>query len=277
MDYIELNCTIEPLEPGREIIISYLAELGYESFVDNDTGFQAYIPEINYSDESVQSLKNEFSKTIDFKYSSKLVKDQNWNEVWESNFPFVLIQDKCLIRAPFHKSIEGIQYDLIIEPKMSFGTAHHETTYMMIEFILDTEFRDLNVLDMGCGTGVLAILAAKKGANQITAIDNDEWAYNNTLENIHRNSVQFAKVLLGDVSLLIEDEQYDVIIANINRNILTKDIPNYAKSLNKGGKLFLSGFYKEDFQIIDEVAKFNGLKFNQLKERNNWAALEYIK
>ena len=211
-----------------------------------------------------------------FSYTYQLVEDQNWNAVWESNYEAVVIANRCGIRAPFHPENKDVEYDLVIEPKMSFGTAHHETTSNMIEFLLEEDLKNKTVLDMGCGTSVLAILAAKRGGINIYAIDNDEWAYENSLENIERNQVPEIKVLLGDAALL-HDMSFDVIIANINRNILLNDIKHYVNVLNDNGVLLMSGFYEQDIPAIKEETEKYNLHFDRYKLKNNWVAIRFTK
>lgn len=276
MEYIELKCVAKTDNPvSVEILTAVLGDLGFESFVEEDQTLLAYIP----SDSFTPSLINndqitDFRK--DFELSWNLIPDQNWNKVWEENFQPVTIDGKCHIRAPFHSSNKDVEYEIVIEPKMSFGTAHHETTAGMIQMILATEFKGKRVLDMGCGTGILAILAAMKGAGAVTAIDNDVWAYNNTLENTERNNTQEINVLLGDAALLGE-QHFDIILANINRNILLSDIPVYSKCMYENGLLFLSGFYSEDLPAIKQMAGTLGLEYISHLENNRWVAASFRK
>ena len=222
--------------------------------------------------EEIQILdSNEFKIT----YSKKEIEQVNWNAAWEKNFHPIEVDQKCVVRAPFH-SKANVDYEIVIEPKMSFGTGHHETTYMMLQYMLETDFQGKTVLDMGCGTAVLAILAEFRGASKIDAIDIDSWCYKNSLENIERNNCKNIKTFLGDVSLL-ENKKYQIIIANINRNILLKDMESYCFSLENEGQLFLSGFYNEDLNlIIATCTKFN-LTFVDKIERNNWVAAKFKK
>ena len=244
MSYIEFNFTITPREPGCEIVAAHLAEIGFESFVETETGLLAYISPANYSKIALEKLAIMKSKKFNISYNHRNLIDINWNEEWERNYPSVVIAGKCCVRAPFHPYDKNYIYDIIIEPKMSFGTAHHETTALMIEQILKFGLKKRSVLDVGCGTGVLAILAAKMKARPVTAIDNDEWAYTNSIENIEKNKVGFVKVLSGGIDMA--EDTYDFIFANINRNILMNNIPQYAERLNKPGILLMSGFYEDD-------------------------------
>ena len=273
--YIEYNFTVTPKEPATEILIAELGNVGFESFIENENGVIAYIQKVSWNDSILDSIfvlnSNEF--LID--YIKSEVAQTNWNAEWEKNFEAIHVDNLVSIRAPFHKN-PHLKYDIVIEPKMSFGTGHHETTHMMIQHLLNLNLDNKKVLDMGCGTGILAIFAEMKGANPTDAIDIDNWCYLNSLENIGRNNCQFISVFEGDSSLLI-NKKYDVIIANINRNILLADMKTYTNSLNQNGILLLSGFYKEDILVINqEVSKFN-LKLETTIERNNWVALKYQK
>ena len=243
--YLGYTFTIKPLEPAREILIAELGYAGFESFVETATGCIAYIqkeeafPEreiaFNQLLEEIQILQsNEFQ----ISYTAQEIEQVNWNEEWEKNFDPIEVDGLCEVRAPFHKS-SGLEYDIVIEPKMSFGTGHHETTHMMIKHLLKLDLTDKKTLDMGCGTGVLAILAEKKGAQPIDAIDIDNWCYLNSQENAMRNDCKHIEVKEGDATLLV-GQSYDVIIANINRNILMQDIPTYSDCLDVGGVLLLS-------------------------------------
>ena len=273
--YIEYNFTVTPKEPATEILIAELGNVGFESFVENENGVIAYIQKVSWNDSILDSIfvlnSNEF--LID--YIKSEVAQTNWNAEWEKNFEAIHVDNLVSIRAPFHKN-PHLKYDIVIEPKMSFGTGHHETTHMMIQHLLNLNLDNKKVLDMGCGTGILAIFSEMKGANPTDAIDIDNWCYLNSLENIGRNNCQFISVFEGDSSILI-NKKYDVIIANINRNILLADMETYTNCLNQNGVLLLSGFYKEDILIInEEVSKFN-LKLETTIERNNWVALKYQK
>ena len=272
--YLEYNFKVTPVQPASDILIAELGEVQFESFVETEDGVQAYIKKEDWYPnilDGLQILSNPLF-SIDYDYSE--IEQENWNATWESNFNPIQVGDQCVVRAPFHDKPE-VDYDIVIEPKMSFGTGHHETTYMMLQHILDHDFKGKSVLDMGSGTGVLAILAAMKGAVAIDAIDIDNWCYLNAKENVERNNCSHINVYEGTADLLI-DQQYDIIIANINRNILLEDIPTYVKCLKKGGILFVSGFYKEDIPQISERCKEVGLKFEKNLEKNNWVAVKYV-
>lgn len=272
--YLEFNFKVVPAQPASDILIAELGEKGFESFVEQDDGLLAYILKSEWQEGALEDLY--VFQLPDFKISwtSKEIEQQNWNAEWERNFHPIKVGDRCMVRAPFHEK-ENVEYDIVIEPKMSFGTGHHETTHMMLQHILDTDFQGKSVLDMGCGTGVLAILAKMKGADEVDAIDIDEWCYLNSLENVERNHCADIQVFQGDSGML-EGRTYDIILANINRNILLEDIPVYAKCLQKGGALFLSGFYLEDLDIISSKCAAHGLEFEKNLEKNRWISAKYV-
>jgi len=274
MNYFEINITLsEPAVPdSRDIIAAHLSELEFESFEDTETGLKAFIQEHLYNESIVKEALDEISEMIPFTREVIFIPEQNWNETWEKNYEPVMIAGKCFIRAPFHAPNPEAKYELIIEPKMSFGTAHHETTSMMIELILEKNWQGKKVLDMGSGTGVLAILTSKMGAPEIMAIDNDEWAFLNAVENVERNNTSNIKVLQGD-DALIENQKFDVIIANINRNILLAQIQNYSRALNPGGQVFLSGFYEEDVPVLLKETEKYQLNLKQKITKNSWVAM----
>ncbi|MFK8267643.1 50S ribosomal protein L11 methyltransferase [Capnocytophaga cynodegmi] len=274
-NYIEYNFTIEPLGVASEILVAELAELGFESFVDSENGILAYIQENLWHKNMLDDVYILQSAEFKISYTFKTIEQINWNEEWERNFSPIVVDDICTIRAPFHE-VPNTTYDIIIEPKMSFGTGHHETTYMMLQFLLNTDLQEKKVLDMGCGTSVLAIMAEKRGAKSVTAIDVDDWCVQNSVENIERNHCKNISVKLGNASLL-DNENFDVVIANINRNILLSDIPQYAKTLPSEGTLLLSGFYESDVPVITNKCNENDLKLVEKLERNQWVALKFRK
>ncbi len=277
MDYIELNCKVSPISEGNDIFIAWISEFGFESFVENETGFLAYIPSNLYSDELLLNILNHPFSNFTLKCEAKSIESINWNAEWEKNYPFVNIDNLCVVRAPFHEAIPDVKFDLIIEPKMSFGTAHHETTSSIIRLMLTMDFNGKKVLDMGSGTGVLAILSLKMGADECIAIDNDEWAYSNNIENAERNNTPNCKVVLGDANN-IPDINFDVILANINRNILLRDMELYVNKLKPKGLILFSGFYAgEDFEMIIKKANLLGLNLNRFEESNKWTAAEFGK
>jgi ribosomal protein L11 methyltransferase len=272
-NYIEYFFKIHPLQPASDILIAELGDAGFESFVENEDGISAYIQQNDWSETILDDIQILKSEEFTITYTKNFIEQVNWNEEWEKNFNPIIVDDVCSVRAPFHEK-PNTQYDIVIEPKMSFGTGHHETTHMMIQHILKNDMAGKTVLDMGCGTAVLAILAEMKGAQKLDAIDIDNWCYLNSIENAERNNCNNITVLEGDVSLL-EGRNYDVIIANINRNILLNDIHQYAKCLNKNGVLFLSGFYKDDISAIEDECVKHHLKLTETLERNHWVALKF--
>ena len=272
MEYIEMICHPSQGAHTAELLVGVLADTGFESFTENDDGtLSAFIQSNLYTSELSSRLSSgEFIEFLD-SFLIKKIADENWNAVWESQYEPVLIDDCCMVRAPFHPGQEGVEYDIVIMPKMSFGTAHHETTKQMIQYLLGMDVAGKSLLDMGSGTAVLAILARMKGAFPVSAYDIDEWAYNNALENVQSNNFADIEVLLGDSSLL-HGKKFDIILANINRNILLNDIPVYRKCLNDGGMLIMSGFYSEDLPLIEAKANETGLKVISNRIENNWTA-----
>ena len=273
--YIAYHFDVSPPVPGNEILVAELGVVGFESFFETSEGLSAYIQKKDHYSSILENLQILENDEFSISYRIEEIEQVNWNAQWEANFKPITVDGRCFIRAPFHDSA-GHEFDIVIEPKMTFGTGHHETTHMMIQFMLETDLKNKSVLDMGCGTAVLAILAEKKGSSSVEAIDIDEWCYQNSLENIRRNSCQNIRVLKGDASLL-KAQAFDVIIANINRNILLNDIPVYATCLNANGFLFLSGFYKEDIPKIQAVCKHCNLSFEAQIFRNDWVALKFKK
>lgn len=274
MNYTEYQFSISPLEPWREILMALLAECEFDSFVDTENGMEAYvITELEDQNSILEQIQSITEAKIDFVRTE--IEQQNWNEQWESNFHPIIVSDQCYIRAEFHEPKPEIPYEIVIQPKMSFGTGHHETTHLMVEYILETEFAGKDTLDMGCGTSILAILAKMRGAAYTEGIDIDEWSIENSQENAERNHVEIS-ARLGDAEIL-GDRNFDVILANIQRNILMEDIPKYIKVLNFGGELILSGLMQQDLEDIKSKSEENGLKFVSSKQRNDWIALKFVK
>ena len=273
--YIGFTFKVHPLQPGTEILIAELGYAGFESFVENEDGVIAYIQKNDWNAQILDDINVLKSAEFTISFEQEEIEQTNWNSEWEKNFNQIEVDGIVSIRAPFHKNPE-LKYDIVIEPKMSFGTGHHETTHLMIQHLLDLNVENKKVLDMGCGTGILAIFAEMRGAKPIDAIDIDQWCYENSMENVARNKCDQVTVFVGEASLL-EGKKYDLIIANINRNILLNDMKVYIDCINDGGTLLLSGFYKEDIPVIDaEVTKYP-MTQESFKERNNWVAVKYNK
>jgi len=273
--YLGYHFNIEPKELGSEILVAELGELPFESFIETEFGLTAYIQKQFWTESILEDIYILNSPEFTISYTFEEIEQVNWNEEWEKNFNPIDVDGKCHVRAPFHPKTDA-EFDIVIEPKMSFGTGHHETTHMMIQHLLTMEVAGLKTLDMGCGTAILAILAEMKGANPIDAIDIDNWCYLNSIENAQRNKCTKISVYEGDATLLV-NKQYDLIIANINRNILISDMKSYAKNLLPKGTILLSGFYEEDIAIINTSCTENGLVFQNKLSRNNWVALKYHK
>ncbi|MDA8923381.1 50S ribosomal protein L11 methyltransferase [Flavobacteriaceae bacterium] len=273
--YIQLKLTISPLESGQEIALAFLGEMGFESFVETTEGLEAYIQEESWTPDLLDQLYPLVENGLDIGWSLTAIPPENWNAVWESDFQPILIEDKCAVRAHFHAPID-VPFELVITPKMSFGTGHHQTTHMMLNTLLNNPPKDEVVLDMGCGTGVLAILAEKLGAVSIDAIDVESWCFENTVENAAMNDCKKVNAIEGDRQLIPEKE-YGTIIANINLNVLLLDIPLYAERLRSNGKLFLSGFYTHDIPAIESKANQNGLQMVDYQQKDNWVAAHFYK
>ena len=273
--YIGYHFTIEPLELGSEILIAELGETAFESFIETQTGISAFVQKDLWTEDILNDIYILENTEFKIMYTFEEIEQVNWNEEWEKNFEPIDVDGKCHVRAPFHEKTNA-EFDIVIEPKMSFGTGHHETTHMMIQHLLETDLVGKKTLDMGCGTAILAILAEMKGAQPIDAIDIDNWCYLNSIENAERNNCKHISVYEGDASLL-KGKKYDVIIANINRNILLNDMQQYVDCLNENGILFLSGFYTEDIPVISESCTTKGLTYVKQFERNNWVALKFVK
>jgi len=269
MNYIEASFELDPVLPAREILYAELADKGFEAFEDTENGVNAYIQKDQYIIGSLDDLivsKMEFQNV---KCVITEIEKQNWNSVWESNFEAITVNENCIIRAPFHDK-ENVLFDILISPQMSFGTGHHETTFLMANELFELDIKGNDVLDMGSGTGVLAIIAEKLGANSIRAIDIEEGAYLNAIENCQLNNTTRIIVEKGD-SKLLAGSKFQVILANINKNILLQDIPEYSRCLVTGGKLLLSGFFTTDINELILAGEKSGLKFVAKKDKNNWA------
>ena len=278
MKYTEVTITLSKINPFRDLLIYNLGNEGpYDSFCDTQKGVKAYVPTEAFDKDFVERTLEEIRQMdVECSYSVVDLPDKDYNEEWERQHQAVLVENFCWVRAPFHPHRDDVKYEIEIEPKMSFGTAHHATTYLMLSLLENEMVEGRKVLDMGSGTGVLAILAAKKGASYVEAIDVDEWAYRNAQENFQRNNVAVT-ALLGDASLLTDDKKFDIILANINRNILLRDMTVYSRVLKQGGTLMLSGFYEHDVDVLQDKAESLGLRIVQQKSRNEWTALKLKK
>lgn len=275
MQYIEATFNINPWSQTAQDILTALAgDIGFESFVEEEKVLKAYIQKKLFHKETLDEMILQFPlPDYTIIYTTSEPEDKDWNEEWEKNFfQPIIIGERCIIHSTFHKDIPPMEYDILINPQMSFGTGHHETTNLIVSQLLDTDLKGKSVLDMGCGTSILAILAAKRGASPITAIDIDEWCVSNSADNIQLNQIHNITVKLGDADLLRNEKPvFDLIIANINRNILTTDMDAYALCMNPGSRIFLSGFYVEDIPVIRQSLTANGLTFVEHHENNRWA------
>lgn len=274
MDSIELTVTLFPRDPWSEILVSELAEFGFDAFVDTEDGVIAYGPveSVRFEDALNESILNTSHVEVKVAFEKKIIPHQNWNALWEADFSPVFVEDRLTILAPFHDVSLAKGLLIIIQPQMSFGTGHHQTTWLMSKRMLDLPKLPTRVLDMGTGTGVLAILAEKLGAKEILAIDIEPWSAENTIENAKRNDCKAIETLCGDVDLLV-DRKFDLILANINKNILKKQIPQYAACLDKNGELFLSGFFTSDIEELVSYATQFGFELINTDEKETWATI----
>ena len=277
MDYIELKCSItNNCEEARDILIAELGALGYESFLESGEGVNAYIPENQFVKDGYNEIfcvTEKIFGTITFSYS--LFKYKNWNEYWEKNFQPVTVIDKILIKAPFHHVQDKFEFEIILKPKMSFGTGHHASTWLMLASMYEVDFNNKKVLDIGCGTGILSIFAEMKKAEYILGFDNNDWAYHNAIENIELNNCSKVKILLGEISDLQIENDFDVILANINRNVILEEMGKYISKLKKGGEILFSGILAENFSEINKMAIKNNLELKIKIDKDKWLALKY--
>ncbi|MBR3730208.1 MAG: 50S ribosomal protein L11 methyltransferase [Bacteroidales bacterium] len=275
MKTFEYTFTVPSSDIQHDMLTTMLAEIGFDSFMDEDYALKAYCSTDSRDDMAVENLLLDPAFTDLRLLKVEEMPDKDWNELWEASYQPVVVNERCRVRAPFHEPDPSFEFDLVIEPKMSFGTANHETTAQIIQLMLETDFQGKEVLDMGSGTAVLAILAKKLGAVHTVAIDNDEWAYRNAFTNVDLNGVSDIDIILGD-ALSIQG-QYDVVLANINRNILLRDMHYYVEAMKPGAHIFFSGFYTEDLESIKVEAERLGLHYERHLTRNNWVAAEFVK
>lgn len=277
MNYLEFVFSIDTKEEyQRDLLINALGEAGFDTFEETEEGFKAYIPASDFNEINFQDALSPYRELYSFSWKQNLVPQKNWNEVWESNFEPLVIKDRCYVRATFHTQKPEYPLEIIIDPKMSFGTGHHQTTTMMMEFLLEGNFAGKKILDMGAGTGILAILAHKLGAKEITAIDYDPICYDSMIENSRINNTPFNETLCGSKEV-IPSKKFDVILANINRNILLDQIDKYSEVLIAGGELYISGFYEADMEVLTEKARALKLTYIAHKTLENWCSIKFLK
>ena len=280
MKYFEVTFTILPYsETASDVLSALTAEIGFESFVECEGGMQAYVQQSLFDEAALKAILSDFPMPdTQITYTITEPEDKNWNEEWEKNFfQPIVIEGRCVIHSTFHKDYPKAEYDIVINPQMAFGTGHHETTSSILGALLEADLKGKSVLDMGCGTSILAILASMRGADRVTAIDIDDWCVNNSRDNIALNHLNNITVELGDVSLLKGREPFDVVIANINRNILLNDMHAYVDCMHSGSEIYMSGFYVEDIDAIRQCGENLGLEFVGYREKNRWAAVKLIK
>lgn len=280
MKYIEVNFTVSPVsETANDIIAAWAAELGFESFVEAPDGTTGYVPAHIYDEQKLHSVLEDFPMAdTNITFTAREMEDKNWNEEWEKNFfEPIVVDNRCVIHSTFHKDYPKATYDIIINPQMAFGTGHHQTTRLIISYLLDIDLHDKCVLDMGCGTSILAILASMRGAKTLTAIDIDEWCVNNSIDNLALNHIDNIKVFQGDASSLADEGPFDIIIANINRNILLADMEHYVARMNDSAEIYFSGFYESDLPMIQAEAERLGLRYLSHRIEKEWTAAQFIK
>ena len=279
-DYTKVKFAVTPNEEmATDVLAALLAEIGFESFVPEDEGMSAYVPQALYNEENIANVVAEFPiEGFEITYDCQFIEGEDWNAQWEKNYfqPIVLGED-CVIHSTFHTDVPKARYDILIDPKMAFGTGYHQTTCHMLRTILASDMSGKSVLDMGCGTALLAILARKHGAEKVVAIDIDEFAYENAKENVALNGTPDIEVRLGGADAIKESDSFDYVIANINRNILLMDMVNYVHCMHTGSQIFISGFYTEDMEVLKEEAARHGLRYLDYAENDNWAMMKFVK
>lgn len=278
-DYIQVRFDFEPcLDFECDILSSLLCDEGYESFVPDENGLTAFIKKELFNEDNINSVIASYPFSSKISHSIELVPGQDWNSVWEKNyFQPITYEDRCIIHSSFHKGVPKLEYNILIDPRMAFGTGHHETTGLMLKRILNTDMQGVSVLDMGTGTGILAILAAMRGASKVVGVEIDPPAYDNAVDNVKLNNHSEIEIRLGGAETVTEKEAFDFVFANINRNIILGDIDKYAAALKSGGSMFLSGFYLEDVHMLVEAANKYGLKKVSVIDQKNWANIHLVK
>lgn len=280
MRYYEIIFTTSPCtETVNDVLSALLGEIGFESFVEYNKGIKGYVQQSLFDEEALkETLRNFPLAGSEITYEAHLAEDKDWNEEWEKNFfQPIVIGERCVIHSTFHKDVPTAEYDIVINPQMAFGTGHHQTTSLILSELLDTDVKDKSVLDMGCGTSILAILASMRGADPVTAIDIDDWCVENSKDNIRLNNISNITVELGCADSLKGRKPFDLVIANINRNILLADMHAYAAVMHEGSEIYMSGFYVEDIPLLKAEAEKHGLRFIRHREKDNWAAVKFIK
>ena len=278
-DYIEVRFDVEPCDAtSTDVLAAMLCDVEFESFVPDESGLTAYVKRELYNEAAIADIVTSFPLQAQINWRAEVIEGQDWNSEWEKNyFQPIVVGDKCVIHSSFHTDIPKVEYDIVIDPKMAFGTGHHATTSLIIRQLLEMSLDGLSVMDMGTGTGILAILSAMRGAEKVSAIEIDEFAYVNAVDNVKINGEPQINVMLGDASLLANEEPVDVFIANINRNIITADIAEYAKTLKSGGIMLLSGFYDEDVEVIMSQAQLHSLDYQSHTVQDRWTCLRLVK
>ena len=278
MKYLEVTFTVSPAsETANDIIAALAADLGFESFVESPQGTIGYVPVNLYDEKALREAMTDFPMSdTSITFTTCEMEDKNWNEEWEKHFfEPIVVDSRCVIHSTFHKDYPKADFDIIINPQMAFGTGHHQTTRLIISYLLDINLQEKTVLDMGCGTSILAILASMRGAKQLTAIDIDEWCVNNSIDNLELNHIDNIKVFQGDASSLASEGPFDIIIANINRNILLADMQHYVARMNQGGEIYFSGFYESDLPMIQAEAERLGLRYLSHRTEKEWTAAQF--
>lgn len=275
MDFLGIKIDCKP--DYAEILIAEFAEIGFESFVETDSGFVAFILESEFQDDLFNEVIERYRQSTSIVYSKDVVERKNWNEEWEKQYEPIIVDDQCLIKAPFHQIDKNYPFEILIQPKMSFGTGHHDTTYLMIQALISQTLTEKNVLDIGCGTGILALLALKYGAASATALDLDPWSVENTSENAALNELDDVQIIEGTVQQVEKSQQFELIFANINRNVILDEINLYSSHLKQGGKIFCSGFYEKDAVVVEKAARNWQLEVIYRKVRNQWICIGFKK